>query len=465
MIQTLQKFGGSSIANADRIRHVGNIIREKYNEQGSLAVVVSALKGVTDSLIELAERAANKQNTDAHIEAIAELHKTSIAELVVNSGEVASMVDALLDELVGDINAVFRENMLHKKALDKILSYGERLSSIIIAAYLNETGIPAEALDARKVVLTDDTFGNAYVHYQRSYNRIRNYCKDRKKLQIITGFLGATEDGETTTLGRSGSDYTAAIFGAALNAKTIEIWTDVPGIMSANPSVIKDAETISYLTYEEAMELAHAGAKVIFPPTMIPALYKKIPIHIKNTFDPKHPGSIISHDRPLNGNTAVGISSLSHVSLIRLQGAGMVGMKGLVGRIFSCLAKKEINIILISQAFSEHSICFALQPDMISIAEKTLRGEFEFELSKRYIDRIIVENELSLVAVVGEKMRNTPGIAGRLFGILGEENINVIAIAQGSSERNISFIVHDDFVEKTLKALHKNFFNHKAVKD
>ena len=241
--------------------------------------------------------------------------------------------------------------------------------------------------------------------------------------------MGSTKTGATTTLGRSGSDYTAAIFGAALNAEIIEIWTDVNGILSADPKIINEAEVVSNLTYEEAMELAHAGAKVIFPPTMIPALYKNIPIVIKNTFKPDHPGSTIAKDRAKTDKSVVGISSLSNVALVRLQGAGMVGMRGINGRTFSSLANGNINIILVSQAFSEHSISFAIKPEWITKAVKTLETEFALELKNHYIDKITVEKNLSLVAVVGEGMRHMSGVSSRVFSTLGNKNINVIAIA------------------------------------
>jgi aspartokinase/homoserine dehydrogenase 1 len=281
---------------------------------------------------------------------------------------------------------------------------------------------------------------------------------NRSRLQIITGFLGANEYGKTTTLGRSGSDYSASIFGAALNVDEIEIWTDVDGILTANPKFVNEPRSISELTYEEAMELAHAGAKVIFPPTMIPALYKHIPIIVKNTFHPELPGTRIAQDRILEGEVTVGISSVSNVSLIRMQGAGMVGVKGINARLFTCLADKGISVMLVSQAFSEHSTCFAVKPEETNLALMLIDDEFAKEIKAKYIDSILVDNELSLVAVVGEGMQNTPGIAGLVFEVLGRERINVEAIAQGSSKRNISFIVHDSEAQRAIQALHQVLF-------
>lgn len=453
------KFGGSSIDTAERIRNVGQIIKNAIQDNSQIVVVVSAFGGVTNSLIKLTENASSKNTTAILIDEISQRHHLCLDELLPNKHtELHTTIDELLNRLINEFEFILKEQPLTKQRLDSILSYGELLSSLIIAAYLDAQEIPAEPLDARQVVLTDNHFGHAFVHYQKSYNRIRDYFHGREKLQVVTGFLGATEQSETTTLGRSGSDYTASIFGAALNADVIEIWTDVNGILTTDPGVVNQAKTISNLTYEEAMELAHAGAKVIFPPTMIPALYKKIPIWIRNTFSPEHLGTRISDERERDDEVAVGISSLSHVSMIRIQGAGMVGMHGLIGRIFTSLAKKKINIILVSQVFSEHSICFVIDPKQVSDAVEILENEFEFELRKHVIDKIRVEEQLSLVALVGEGMRHTPGISGQLFGILGRKNINVVAIAQGSSERNISFIVADQDVDTALQTLHRQFF-------
>ncbi|HCI15516.1 MAG TPA: bifunctional aspartate kinase/homoserine dehydrogenase I, partial [Candidatus Marinimicrobia bacterium] len=433
------KFGGSSISNADRIRNVEGIIRQKLNENEPLAVVVSAHGGVTNKLVTLAESAAKGQDVSSLFQDLKEHHIRIIEVLFPKDYKaIRSQIELYFDELQNDISFLSSEKKLSSQSLDKFLSFGELFSTLILAEYFSQNGIPAEQLDARDVVLTDDHYGYAYVHYQRSYNRIRSYFKGRAKLQIITGFLGATESGETTTLGRSGSDYSASIFGAALNASFIEIWTDVDGILSADPNIVTDAKTIPNLTYEEAMELAHAGARVIFPPTMIPAKYKQIPIVIKNTFNPEHPGSLIKQTRKVNGEKAVGISSISDISLLRLQGAGMVSIHGINGRIFSALARKKISVLLVSQAFSEHATCFALNPLMVKKAVNALEVEFAVEMKNRYIEPIRIEENLSMVAVVGEGMRHTPGISGTVFSTLGNQEVNIIAIAQGSSERNIS---------------------------
>ncbi|MDP7609615.1 MAG: aspartate kinase, partial [Candidatus Marinimicrobia bacterium] len=449
------KFGGSSVKTTERIEQVVQLISSEH----PCGVVVSAFGGITDQLIQLiacAERGADYNND---LQLFFDRHRQTIHDLYLEKEILFSTVQKIEDELGVTLSTITNQKKCTPQLKDAVLSVGERLSANIITEACIEKGINAAYLDARKVILTDDHFGSAFVHYQKSYNNIRNEWKDESKTRIITGFIGATESGETTTFGRSGSDYTASIFGAALDVKEIEIWTDVNGILSADPNVVFDAKTISHITYEEAMELAHAGAKVIFPPTMIPALYKSIPIRIKNTFEPDNPGTAITQDRARDDHFAVGISSLYNVSLIRFQGAGMVGRFGVIGRVFDALAKKKINIILVSQVFSEHSICFAIQPTEVDLAESLLKEEFLFELENHFIDTINIENDLSLIAVVGEGMRHTPGISGKLFSVLGEKNVNVIAIAQGSSERNISFIIKNDEVKSAIRSLHQYIFS------
>jgi len=463
-LKKILKFGGSSVADAESIKRVASIIKETLHSGVDVYVVVSAMAGVTNRLTELGWAAKNGEFTEDKLSNLIEFHEDTILLLGLDSdfdlvkafGELSALINETLSQCPG---ATDDFNMWN----DELLSFGERLSARILAAYLNKTNITAEILDAREVILTDTNYGNAYVHYQKSYDRIRTYVVNKTKLQVITGFLGSTEYGNTSTLGRSGSDYSASIFGAALNVSEIQIWTDVDGILTANPSLVDEAISIPQLTYEEAMELAHAGAKVIFPPAMIPALYKNIPILIKNTFNPTAPGSRISQDRVLNGEITVGLSSVSHVSLIRMQGAGMVGVKGINARLFTCLAEKGISVMLVSQAFSEHSTCFAINPIEIELAVAAIEAEFEHELGLKYIDRIRVESDLSLVAVVGEGMQSTPGLAGIIFEELGKSLINVEAIAQGSSRRNISFIVRDQDVQTAIKALHKRLFERKTA--
>lgn len=445
------KFGGSSISSSERISSVCEII-QKENEDKS--IVVSAIGGVTDLLLSITE----EQNKKNHLNIIGKLktkHLECVKELKLKK------IDFIDDYFLKLKKVVEQKDKNLNRKKDQILSFGELLSSKIISTCLSENfNIQAEQLDARKLIKTNEAFGNAFVYYEKSAYLIKKHFANVDKLQIITGFLGSSENGYSTTLGRSGSDYTASIFGSALKVKLIEIWTDVNGILSANPKIVNNAINIPQLNYEEAMELAHAGAKVIFPPTMIPALYNDIPIRVKNTFNLKNKGSLISnHILKNKKNPIIGISSLSNIILIRLEGAGLVGVKGIIGRIFSKLAQYEINIILISMSFSEHSVCFAIKPEFEKIALSCLKKEFYYEIENKQVDKISSEKNLSIIGVVGDGMRKVPGISGDLFKTLGNNNINVVAIAQGSSERNISFITKQKDLEKTINVLHNKFFD------
>ncbi|MBT3299440.1 MAG: bifunctional aspartate kinase/homoserine dehydrogenase I [Candidatus Marinimicrobia bacterium] len=451
------KFGGTSINTPEKVAHVVRLIALEH----PCGVVVSAFGGVTDQLIRLINLAESGLDYSEVLNTLLGRHLGTVSglQLSTNLDSIQKAFQTIRDELQQSLKIISDQKQGTPKLKDAILSVGERFSAIIINEACIKHGLNTRYLDARKVIVTDDYFGSAFVHYQKSYDNIRNEWTDKSKTRIITGFIGATESGDTTTFGRSGSDYTASIFGAALNADEIEIWTDVNGILSADPNVVPNAKTISHITYEEAMELAHAGAKVIFPPTMIPALYKSIPIRIKNTFEPENPGTVITKDRTLGSHFAVGISSLYNITLIRFQGAGMVGRYGVIGRVFEVLANQKINIILVSQVFSEHSICFAIRPEEVSLAQSLLNNEFALELKNKFIDSIKIESDLSLIAVVGEGMRHTPGISGKLFSILGKQNVNLIAIAQGSSERNISFIIKNEEVKSAIRSLHNYIFS------
>jgi len=315
-------------------------------------------------------------------------------------------------------------------------------------------------VDSRSIIKTDENFGNARVNKTQTYQNMKEYFSNQRVIQIITGFIGSTSKDETTTLGRGGSDLTASLFAAALGAAELDIWTDVNGVLSADPSKVEKAFSISEMTFDEAMEMSHFGAKVIYPPTIQPAFEEKIPIRIKNTFEPEFSGTVIRDNQMEKINWLIkGISSIEEISLIRIQGSGMVGIAGIAARLFGALAKEKISIILITQASSEHSICFAVKPEDAAGAKKAIEVEFALEIQVHLVDEIIVENELSIVAIVGENMRNTPGIASKLFVALGNSEVNVIAIAQGSSELNISVVLSQKDETKALNAIHEKFFN------
>lgn len=454
------KFGGSSVGSAKKIKNVAEIISKSKKENKRIAVVVSAFGDTTDKLIKIGNLAA-KGDTNYKKEFAWLLNKhVDIIEVFLENEHLDSTIktfDLMKVELDSVLTGVFLIKELSLKTLDFIMSFGERFSAYIISEILNAQGINSECLDARNIIKTDDNFGFARVHIDITYNNIKKYFESHNDLQVITGFIGSSAKNETTTLGRNGTDYTASLIGAALNADVIEIWTDVDGFMTADPKKVKKSFPIDKMTYEEAIEMSHFGAKVIHPPTMRPALEKGIPIIVKNTFNQEFKGTVIS-TKTSSQFLVRGISSIDDIALLRVQGSGMIGVVGISERIFKCLAEENINVILISQASSEHSICFAVEPGNADKAKKAIEQEFSYEIWDRQVDEVKIERNLSAIAVVGENMRKTPGISGRLFQALGRNGINVIAIAQGSSERNISVVINRKDESKALNAIHEAFF-------
>jgi len=455
------KFGGSSVGGPQRIRAVIGIIEDKFSKSNRCAVVLSAYQGVTDSLIKAGRLAAKGDKKYLKIlEDIKEKHLTSARSLTTKSyrSDLISSIEPLFTNLSEILHGIFLVRELTAKTQDYLMSFGERLSSLSVSAAMKEAGIDNEYLDARLLLKTDKTFGSGRVNYRTTNSNIRDHFKKHKKLQIVTGFIASTDQNETITLGRGGSDLTASLLGAALDVKRIELWTDVNGVLTVDPKKVKNFFPIEKMTYEEAMELSHFGAKVIYPPTIQPALSKKIPILIKNTLNPEFKGTYISKSQIVSKNPVRGISSIDNITLIRVQGSGMIGAVGIAQRIFSSLAKKNINIILITQASSEHSVCFAIPPKSSQHAVESLKEEFKYEIKDGIISEIRPEKDFSIVAVVGENMRHTPGIAGKVFKTLGDNSINISAIAQGSSERIISAVVEKKDETKALNALHDVFF-------
>lgn len=452
------KFGGSSVATPERIKSVINIIKP-YAQQDA-AIVFSAFGGVTDVLITLSTLALGGNSDYKKI--LGELetrHLDAVRTLVSikNQSGILAQVKIQINELEDVLQGVYLVKERTPRTLDYIMSFGERLSAYIIAEALKDAGIPAEYLDARRVIRTDNQFGYAKVDFEVTNKLIAEHFKFHDALQIITGFIATSESVETTTLGRSGSDYTAAIFAGALKVSALEIWTDVNGMMTADPRLVKKAFTIPTMSYEEAMELSHFGAKVIFPSTLLPAMAHNIPIWVKNTFQPEVTGTLISAEST-NGKLIKGISSMNSISLLNIQGSGMLGVVGVSMRLFSTLAQEKINVILISQASSEHSICIAIESASAGKAKAALKKEFQHEIISELIDDVHVTDGLSIVAAVGDGMKHHPGTSGRMFSALGKNGINIVAIAQGSSERNISVVIQQADVAKALNALHDKFF-------
>ncbi len=452
------KFGGSSSASAERIKSIIEIVKPSLS--GDVSLVFSAFGGVTDQLIHLSSLALAGDNEFKKIlTALEARHLETVRSLLpVNTQSgVLAQVKIQFNELENVLQGVCLVKERTTRTLDYIMSFGERLSAYIISEAFKAEGLDVEFLDARDVIRTDTHFGYAKVDFEITNRLIQQHFKHHTSTQIITGFIGSTEGGETTTLGRSGSDYTAAIFAGALQASSLEIWTDVDGMMTADPRLVKKAFPVPELSYEEAMELSHFGAKVIFPATMKPAMEHQIPIWIKNTFNPEVRGTKISASYT-NGKLIKGISSMNNISLLNVQGSGLVGVVGVSMRLFSSLASEKINVILISQASSEHSICIAVESGVAKLAKKLLEKEFSHEIREALIDEVSVETDLSILAIVGDSMQHHPGSSGRMFNALGKNGINVIAIAQGSSERNISAVVRQADIAKAVNVLHDAFF-------
>lgn len=455
------KFGGSSIGDAGRIKNVIEIVKNSIQKNKRIVLIFSAFYQVTDNLLKMSQ-VASEGNLDYKelFKKLEEKHISIAKKLlaVKTQSSILAQLKLHLNELDDVLHGVFLVKEISSRTQDFILSFGERLSTYIISHVLIDQNIACEFLDSRSLLKTDESFGAAKVDFNKTYENICTYFSKHKKLQVVTGFIGSTYNNETTTLGRGGSDYTASIFAAALNAKEIEIWTDVDGVHTADPRKVKKAFPLKGLTYEEAMELSHFGAKVIHPPTMHPAMDKNIPIRIKNTFNRDFKGTLINGHTDRNNFLIKAISSIDNISLITIQGGGMVGVTGIAQRIFSALSAKQINIILITQASSEHSLCIAVMPKAASNAKKALQQEFYYEIKEKLIYDPVVETDLSIIAIVGENMRKTPGISGRIFQALGKNGINIVAIAQGSSELNISTVISRNDETKALNALHDAFF-------
>jgi len=455
------KFGGTSVGTVESINQVIQILQENLNEGLKIAVVYSAMGGVTNRLVEIGKLAATsdleylqllKSVEDRHIAAV-----RGLIDVKNQSGAIAK-VKGLLNELEDLLRGVFLIKELSDRTNDFIISFGERLSTTIVTEALKNRGIDAEYLDARKVIKTDDHFGYAEVITELTNELIRKHFAKTNQLQCITGFIGSTIDGVTTTLGRGGSDYTGSIFGAALNASVIEIWTDVNGMLTSDPRKVKNAFTIPTITYAEAMELSHFGAKVIYPPSLTPAFQKNIPLKILNTFNHHHEGTLVSKTANTKEYSITGISSIDDIALVNVQGGGMMGVAGVSAKLFSILAANKISVILISQASSEHSICFAVDPKTAYGVKEILDEGFATEISLGLVDKISIEQNLSVIAVVGEGMKSSTGISGKLFTVLGKNGINVVATAQGSSELNISVVIYKRDITKALNAIHETFF-------
>ncbi|MGL5111533.1 MAG: bifunctional aspartate kinase/homoserine dehydrogenase I, partial [Flavobacterium sp.] len=455
------KFGGTSVANADNIKLVLAIIAQKAQKE-PVAVVVSALSKVTDLLQLAASKAA--QNDESFKEIVLEIeikHLDTLKKLIPVSEQSAllSHIKRIINHLETLLEGCFLLGELSPRTSDTILSFGELLSSFIIAEALKQNLKSASYKDSRELIKTNANFGKATVNFELSNALIQDYFKkNATQVVVLPGFIAATEEGITTTLGRGGSDYSAAIFASALAVHELEIWTDVNGMYTANPKLVKQAQPIATISYQEAMELSHFGAKVLYPPTIQPVLQKNIPIWIKNTFEPEAVGTFISNTITSNGTPVKGISHIDNITLITLEGSGMIGVAGSSKRLFEVLSNEKINVIFITQASSEHSICIGILNSDAETAEIAINKAFEIEIAQHKIEPCMAEKNLCIIALVGENMKNHQGLSGRMFSTLGKNNVNIRAIAQGASERNISVVINERDVKKALNTLHENFF-------
>ncbi len=455
------KFGGTSVANAENINRVVSIVQE-YIQQQQVVVVVSALGGITDQLLLAGSLAAsaNEQYKEVLLK-IEERHLTAVKELlpVASQSSLLSWVKQRCNEIEDICNGVFLLGELSPRTKDKIVSFGELMSSHIIANRFGVLNVPAQWKDSRELIKTNHQHGNALVDFPVTNENISAYFSNRQdRLFILPGFIASDADGITTTLGRGGSDYTAAILAAALNAEVLEIWTDVSGMMTADPRLVPHARILSHISYLEAMELSHFGAKVIYPPTILPVMVKNIPTWVKNTFAPKDPGTVIQSRVEHHNGHIRGITSINNIALISLEGSGMVGIPGFSKRLFEALANASINVVLITQGSSEHSICVGIEAGKADLAKEVVDIAFKHEIEHLQVEPLIVEGELSIVALVGDQMKSHPGVSGKMFGALGRNGVNVRAIAQGSSERNISAVIATLDVKKAINVLHEEFF-------
>ncbi len=457
----VMKFGGTSVGSAERIRSVAGIVASERSRQP--IVVVSAMSQVTNLLVELAGLAAN--GDQAHeislgIERLRKLHGDAIFDLKLEPTVAASLLEAVeakltkLSELLESISAL---GELTPRANDLIVSFGERLSIHLVAAALVQNGVPAAAVEASELIVTDGEFGNAQPQLDLSKKQTKSKLKpllEKGTTSVITGFIGATTEGVTTTLGRGGSDYSATIIGYCMDAEEVWIWTDVDGVMTADPRFITGARTLVQLSYDEAAELSYFGAKVLHPQSMVPAAVTGIPIYIKNTLNPTAAGTIITDKATSHPDGAKAITVLGNLSLITIQGKGMQGMYGTAAKVFGALADEKTNVFFISQASSENNISLVTDSHDGARAVLALKRTLASELQTKKLESVSEQPNVSMIAVVGEGMRYHTGVAGRIFTALGKGKINVIAIAQGSSERNISLIVNDAQAKDALQHIH-----------
>ncbi len=459
----IYKFGGTSLGSASRIKKVADIIAGALGDD-RLIVVVSAIHRVTDLLLESATKACNGDiGYRSAYDELEHLHLSMAGELFSGSilDDVTASIRAELSELNDIVQGLFLLRELSEKSMALVLGFGERLSARLVSRYLQERGMASFFVDARELIVTDANYVDARLDAHASELKIRKRFASFEGVPVVTGFIAAAPDGSSTTLGRGGSDYTASILGAGLEAAEIWIWTDVDGFFSADPKRVRDARILPFISYAEAMELSHAGARVLHPLAVQPAMKAGIPVLIKNSFNPAAKGTRIERATPSEISRTMpvtGLSSINKVVLLNMSGSGMVGVPGIASRLFTCLARHRINIIFISQASSEQSITLAITPSQAAKAKSMLEEEFLEEIESRQIEPFVIRRNLAMIAVVGNNMSGHPGVSAQLFETLGKNGINVIAVAQGASEMNISLVIDAHDEDKALNCIHESFF-------
>lgn len=451
------KFGGTSVGSAKAIQHMADIV----NHAGPCIIVCSAMSGVTNQLLLMATLAEQQQETNELLKKLEHQHFETLQQLLPPTQQNPAIIHTqiCMNEIETILQSIYTLGELTERSKALLLSYGERLSCTIIAEYLKSKQLDAEYTDARELIKTNSDFNHGQLDETLTAQCLTEWYATRKeRIPVVTGFISSNAQGITTNLGRGGSDYTASIMGAVLNAESIEIWTDVDGFYTADPRLVRKAFPLKSISYSEALELSYFGAKVIYAPTLIPAINKQIPIWIKNTFNPDAEGTLIHTTDDGTEPLVKGISSINDISLINIIGNGMVGFKGFSARLFSALSLAEVNVILITQASSEHTITIAVSPSDHEKAMAALLDEFEYEIKLKVIETPVVEENLSIVAVVGSHMHHASGVSGKLFSALGRCGVNISAIAQGSSELNISVVIKKEDLKRSLNAIHDAMF-------
>jgi len=462
MTTCTMKFGGTSVGSADAIKQAVAIVLDHADQWEQLVVVVSAMSGVTDALIRGAETAAagDEHTYRAIVADLRIQHYRAVDGLLSPDGERAQLlasVDEYLDEFATFCHSVYVLGEVTPRAMDAITSLGERINARIMAALLRQQGASSEAIDATELIITDAKFQNAVPLMDATRERVSRRLVPLLKegvIPVVSGFIGATKDGIPTTLGRGGSDYSAAILGACLDADEVWTWTDVDGVMTADPRIVPDATVIPTLSYSEVSELAYFGAKVLHPRTIRPVIERDIPLWVKNTFNPSCAGTRIVRTPESTPGTVKAVAAIRGLSLVTVEGRGMMGVPGIAARTFSAVASQGASVLMISQSSSEQSICFVIPADAVLPVLHAIEEEMALELARRDVDRVWALDDVVIITAVGAGMRSTPGVAARVFGAAGQANVNVIAIAQGSSDCSVSIVVAADDAARAIQQIH-----------